>query len=129
MKKIFSLVLLLVLVTSCDLDGYGPNVTTNNVEVYYKPDAIKNQAKQFSVMLDTLGYGSDGLVSFQVLKDSLIHINMVANDQYHTDTSLDYSLNAISVLSSMEIFTDDDVQLHLCDENFRVVRSLDKISK
>jgi hypothetical protein len=127
MKTIIPLFLLLFLAASCDLDGYGPSVTTNNVEVYYKPDGVKDQAKNFSVMLDTLGYGTDGMVSFQIIKDSLIHINMVTQDQYHTDKSMDYSLNAISLLSSMEVFKEDDVQLHLCDDSFNRVRSLEKV--
>lgn len=80
-------------------------------------------------MLDTLGYGKDGAVSFQIIKDSLMHINMVTMKSYHTDTSMDYALNAISIMSAMEIFKDQTVQLHVCDESFTRIRSLEKYEK
>ncbi|WP_124980196.1 hypothetical protein [Nonlabens xiamenensis] len=125
MKKLFMLLAMTCILISCDLTGYGPKEQTGGVEVYYQPDALKEQAKSLSEMLDTLGYGKEGEVSFQVVKDSIVHINMVTMDQYHVDTSMDYALNAISIMSSMEIFKKDKVQLHVCDETFTRKRSLE----
>lgn len=128
MKSVVAIIILL-LVVSCDIDGYGPQVKTGGVEVYYKPDELKENAKSFSEMLDTLGYGKDGDVSFQLIKDSVVHINMVTMDQYHTDDSMDYSLNAISIMAQLEIFKEESVQLHVCDEKFTQMRALEKIEK
>lgn len=90
---------------------------------------MKDQAKAFSKMMSENGYGKDGDVSFQIIKDSLMHINMVTMESYHTDTSMDYALNAISIMSAMEIFKDQTVQLHVCDESFTRIRSLEKYEK
>jgi len=128
MRSIIAIFFVL-LVVSCDLDGYGPQVKTGGVEVYYKPDEMKENAKSFSEMLDTLGYGKEGDVSFQLIKDSLVNINMVTMDQYHTDESMDYSLNAISIMAQLEIFKEESVQLHVCDEKFTQMRTLEKIEK
>jgi hypothetical protein len=125
MKKALLILLLPLTLISCDFDGYGPKIVTNGVEVYYQPDDLKDQAKSFSQMLDTLGYGSEGDVSFQIVKDSIVNINMVTKDQYHTDKSLDYSLSAIGMLCGMEIFEGEVVQMHLCNDRFEKQRSLD----
>jgi len=114
---------------SCDLDGYGPGVESNGVEVFYKPDSMKEQAQRFSMMMDTMGYGKNGTASFQILKDSIVNIKMVAVDQYHTDKSLDYSFNAVALLAQMQIFEGEDVQMHLADDRFKIVRSLDVVQK
>ena len=129
MKKVILLLAVVMTLASCDLDGYGPSVESNGVEVFYKPDSIKEQAQRFSVMMDTMGYGENGTASFQILKDSIVNIKMVAVDQYHTDKSLDYSFNAVALLAQMQIFEDDDVQMHLTDDRFNIVRSLDVVEK
>ncbi|MGB5982531.1 MAG: hypothetical protein WBG46_10355 [Nonlabens sp.] len=129
MRNLHFFIAIILLIVSCDLDGYGSSVTTNGVEVFYKPDSIKAQAEQFSVMMDTMGYGKEGTVSFQIIKDSIVNINMVTMDQYHKDESLDYSFNAVALLSSMQIFKDESVQMHLANERFEIKRSLDKIEK
>jgi hypothetical protein len=123
MKKL-ALVLTFFVIVSCDIDGYGSHVNTNGVEVFYKPDVMKDKAKTFSEMMSENGYGEDGDVSFQLIKDSIVNINMVTQEKYFTDTSMDYALNAISVLSSLEIFKEDKVQLHICNEIFEKQRSL-----
>ncbi|AGC75767.1 hypothetical protein LX97_00449 [Nonlabens dokdonensis] len=123
MKKFIGIIVL-ILIVSCDIDGYGPHVKTNGVEVFYKPDTMKDQAKAFSEMMSENGYGQDGDVSFQLVKDSIININMVTQEKYFTDESMDYALNAVSVLSSLEIFKDEKVQLHICNEVFEKQRSL-----
>ncbi len=127
MKKIIFLLALITILSSCDIDGYGPKVKTNGVEVFYKPDSLKPQAESFSVMMDTMGYGKNGTVSFQILSDSIVHINMVVQDKYHVDETMDYSFNAIALLSSLQIFKENNVQMHLTDERFNVQRSLDVI--
>lgn len=126
MKRVFTIIAGIFMFISCDIDGYGAQVKTGGVEVYYQPDNMKANAQSFSEMLDTLGYGNNGDVSFQLVKDSLIHINMVTMEQYHTDTSMDYSLNAIAIMSQLEIFKKESVQLHICDETFKQIRSLEK---
>ncbi|MGJ8684961.1 MAG: hypothetical protein ACSHWW_10080 [Nonlabens sp.] len=127
MKKLIVLTILLCTLVSCDIDGYGPKVKTNGVEVYYKPDTLKEKAQELSEMLSENGYGKDGDVSFQIVKDSIININMVTQEKYYTDTSMDYALNAVSMLSALEIFKGEKVQLHVCDEVFNKKRSLDVV--
>jgi hypothetical protein len=129
MKNTFIVFTILLTLISCDINGYGPKIKTGGVEVYYQPDGMKESARSFSEMLDTLGYGKDGDVSFQLVKDSMIHINMVTMEQYHTDESMDYSLNAISLMSQLEIFKNQSVQLNVCDGTFTIKRSLEKFDK
>lgn len=124
MKKICLILLSSIVLLSCDIDGYGPKVETGNVEVYYKPDALKTQAKAFASLMDSLEYGKNGEVSFQLLKDDKIHINMVTKDLYFKDESLDYALNAVSLYASMSIFKKDSVQLHITNNKFERQRSL-----
>lgn len=118
------MILCFTLLVSCDIDGYGPHVKTNGVEVFYKPDTLKDQAKAFSELMSGNGYGKDGDVSFQLVKDSIVHINMVTQEKYFKDESMDYALNAVSILSSLEIVKDEKVQLHICNEVFEKQRSL-----
>ena len=127
MRNFILVIFLVVLTTSCDLNGYGPKVQTGGVEVYYKPNELKNQAQSLSVLLDSLEYGKNGTVSFQVIKDSIINLKMVTDPTYYSDTSMDYALNAMSILSQIEIFKDESVQFHICDETFNVKRSLEVI--
>ena len=65
---------------------------------------LKNQAQSLSVLLDSLEYGKNGTVSFQVIKDSIINLKMVTDPTYYSDTSMDYALNAMSIISQIEIF-------------------------
>ncbi|KQC32841.1 hypothetical protein AAU57_05580 [Nonlabens sp. YIK11] len=123
MKRIIYLLALIVLLTSCH--SYGDRVATGGVEVYYNDPEIKEQATQFSMLMDSLEYGQDGMVSFQLVKDSIINVNMVTQDQYHTDESMDYALNEISLLLSHDIFKGERVQLHVSDNTFNRVRSLE----
>ena len=82
-----------------------------------------------SALLDSTGYGVEGVVSFQLVKDSVVHIHMVTMDQYHTVFSMDYTLNTVSLLAKVKIFKTDSVQLHFCDETFEKLGSLDKYYK
>ncbi|WP_105981550.1 hypothetical protein [Nonlabens agnitus] len=122
MKMIFLLLTIAILTISCH--SYGDRVATGGVEVYYNDPEIKEQATQFSMLMDSLEYGQDGMVSFQLVKDSIINVNMVTQDQYYTDKSMDYALNEISLLLSQDIFKGERVQLHLSDNTFNRVRSL-----
>ncbi len=125
---IFLLVMTL-LCASCVNDVYGPKVNKNDVEVYYKPDALKAEAQIFAELMDSLDYGKNGVVSFQLIRDSIININMVTQDAYHTDKSLDYALNAISLYVAMTIFEKERVQIHLTDDTFKRKRSLEIYEK
>jgi predicted CopG family antitoxin len=86
MKKLTTAVFLVLLLIS--YSGYGDKVETGGVEVYYNLPELKDQAKEFSTVLDSLEHGKEGTVIFQLVKDSLINLNMLTQDKYHTDESL-----------------------------------------
>ena len=125
MRKLLYILAITSFFYSCDLDGYGPKVTSGGVEVFYTPDSLKESAQSLAHTLDTLGYGEENTVSFKLVKDSIVNINMVTQDQYHTDESLDYALNAISIIAVHQIFNGERVQMVICDNKFNEQRRLE----
>ena len=121
--------ILVFVVSSCKSNKFGPKVNKNDVEVYFQDEDLKSEAQDFANLLDSLEYGKNGPVRFQLSRDSILNIDMVTQNAYHTDESLDYALNAISLYAALTIFKNDRVQLHISDNEFNRMRSLDVFEK
>ena len=129
MKRYFFclIVVLSVLLYSCN-SPYGKRVKINDrIEVYIKNGATEDEAKSLGNYIDTVWKGATNQKSFQLSKDSGQYtVRMVVDEnKIKADSSLDVSFIAIQFLLEQQVFKSSKVRLILTDDHFKDLKAFE----
>lgn len=119
--------LLSILFTSCDFDGYGKKVKiSDHTEVFIKNDATEAEAKKLGIYIDSTWKDQTNDKSFQLSKDSGNYtVRMVVDEsKFKNDTTLDVSFQAIQFLIEYQVFKGSNVILILTDNKFKDLKTI-----
>jgi len=113
--------LLSILFSSCDIDGYGKKITVSDrTEVFIIKDATEAEAKKMGNYFDTTWKEQTQKKSFQLSKDSGNYtVRMVVDTEKVKDSNLDESFQAVQFLLADQVFKGSNVKLILTDEKFK----------
>ena len=119
MKKILTLLSVIVLFTSCT--DYGEKKVFNGTEVYYKDGVTEAQADKLGESLVTSGFADGSLKSVQFTKDGDVYVfKMVIKEEFLNNKAYESMFNFFP--KELSDYMDLPVDLHLCDEVFTTLR-------
>lgn len=127
MKKLLLLLAPLFLLTACS--KYGKKVKEGSVEIYYKSDITKEQAKRTAELFDRAIRQADptstNRKSFQLSRPmDYVHLKMVV-DKDKLNPADSSSFIAIQYLVSDSVFNGTPVLLFLTDDKFNAFKSFE----
>ena len=99
---------------------YGKN------HVYYTDNITKSQAENLGDYLKSeIFFSSDSEIDIKIDKQKDIYVfSMIVDDNYLTDEEFINAMKASSKLLSLKVFENNKVRIDLCNDRFKVLKSI-----
>lgn len=119
MKKIYILLFLLALTTSCT--DYGEKKVFNGTEIYYKDGVTIEQVDKLGESLVESGFADGGHKSVQFVKDGDLYVfRMVVRDEFVNDPSYENLYRFFP--KELSQYVGLPVDFHVCDDQFNTIK-------
>lgn len=128
------LVLAVMVVASCLLfscQPYGKKVEiTDNLEVYVKGDATKEEGKKLGEYIATLDSTNTNQKSLQLTKQGEAYtVRLVIPEEHINDASLNESFQALQYVIKENVFPGKNVSLILTDDQFNDKKTVEEVTE
>lgn len=115
------------IITGCA--NYGEKMEFNRGEVYYKPPIMDSEARKLGEYLVENGFFDGTPKSIQLIKpDDTYTIRFVIKKGLEKDDNIIDSLKQISAFVSSDIFDEEPVDVHICNNAFETISEIKGIS-
>ena len=110
--------------------SYGSRLEFNGGEVFYTADANESDATRLGEYLaGELGFFDGREKSVQLdQQDGKMIVRFCVQEGAENDKEVEIAFRAIQTLLSASVFKDRAIELQLCDERFRALKTLDASS-
>ncbi|HEX8290040.1 MAG TPA: hypothetical protein VF556_18810 [Pyrinomonadaceae bacterium] len=101
----------------------GTKLKFDGGELYYTTNVTADEAQALGNNLVESGFFNGRRISVQLDKsDSTYQFRMVVKPEFRNDKSYAQTLRLFAAQLSSEVFNDEPVEIHICDESFKTLR-------
>jgi hypothetical protein len=117
------LVIALLLGVGLGCSQHGTKLEFNGGELYYTANVTADEAQKLGDSLVEWGVFDGERKSVQLDKsDSTYQFRAVIKTELRNDKSYAKKLKLFAAQLSSEVFDEEPVEIHICDENFKTIR-------